>query len=103
MRYAKIFTLCTLVAVLLVSGCTAGKNVTQAGKMVVQAGEAHADYLAPFEFTLAQEYLFEAQQQLDESDFSAALHFAKLSMDSSSKALSIAQQVQTLNRGEEQQ
>jgi len=92
---ARSVLLTLLVLVLLAgSGCAANKAVNQAGKMLVSARDVHADYLAPYEFTLAQEYYFEAQKQLDQSDFSSALEFARRSLEAGHDALALAQQRQ---------
>lgn len=65
-----------LIASLLVVGCAAEKQVKQAQRALDAATAVHADYLAPYQYASAENYLDEALSQLHESDFAAATKFA---------------------------
>jgi len=81
-----------LTSLLLLGGCAAEDVVKRAETAVKQAGSVHADYLAPYEFASAEQYLAEAKKQLNESDYQTATAYAQKAIDMAAKAQAIAQQ-----------
>jgi Domain of unknown function (DUF4398) len=70
--------------------CAPEQQVKQAKRAVDSARSVHADYLAPYYFASAEEYLAEAVSQLHESDFRSASRFAAKSKAQAVEAERIA-------------
>ncbi len=72
------------------AGCAAEDAIDRAAAAIDQAQQVHAEYLAPYEFTSAEQYLAEARKQLNESDFDAAQAYADAAYQKALKAAEIA-------------
>lgn len=62
----------------------------QASSRVDAAREARADQLAPYEFTLAVEYLRKAREEASYADFQAANRFGRIAAEAAEKAVELA-------------
>jgi hypothetical protein len=80
-----------LAALSALPGCAPEDHVNMAKRTVESARSVHADYLAPYEFASAEEYLRQAIVELHESDFSSASTYA-------TKSRAMAQQAETKAR-----
>jgi hypothetical protein len=79
-----------LVLCALVSGCTAaraGYFLVDASRTYREAVDAGAAERAPYELTLAHEYLLKAREEDGYSDFGASEKLAKRSIEESRKAI----------------
>lgn len=84
-----------IIITLLIGGCQASKSIDEAETVLDKAFDAHAEYLAPFEYTSAELYLAEAKSQLDHSDFSAAQKHAQTALKFAQQAYSVSREKQT--------
>jgi hypothetical protein len=66
-------------------------QVTQsAAREVAAAKSAQADKYAPYEYTMAVEYLHKAREEAGYADYQSAIRFGKRSEESAKKAREIA-------------
>ncbi len=89
-RLFRILSLATLIAL----GCGPIEYVNQvtrrASTKVEEARAAKADKLAPYEYTLAVEYLTKAREEASFADYQAANRFGRLAAAAASKAAELA-------------
>lgn len=79
-----------LVFCILLVGCAAEDAIHQAEVSIELAQGVHADYLAPYEFHSAEQFLAEAKKQLNESDYSAAQEYADHARQMAQESAAIA-------------
>ena len=80
-----------MIAVL--SGCVASRTIDEAQAVLDNAQQIHADFLAPYEFTSAEQFLLQAKSQFDHSDFDAATTYANHALAQAQKAYQKAVQI----------
>ena len=85
-----------LAGVLLLWGCGPVQYVSQvtssAAKEVAAAKSAQADKFAPYEYTMAVEYLHKAREEAGYADYQSAIRFGKRSEENAKRAREIAVQ-----------
>lgn len=69
-----------------------GQVTRRASGAVAEAKAARADQLAPYEYTLAVEYLHKAREEAAHADFQAANRFGRKSSAAAKKAAELAAQ-----------
>lgn len=82
------------VVCVLLSGCAARASyfLVDAARAYRDAEKAQAEERAPYEFTLAGEYLHKAREEAGYSDYSAAEKLAKRSIEESRRAIERAEE-----------
>lgn len=85
------FVTCVVVAL----GCGPieyfGQVTRRASTEVERAREVRADKLAPYEYTLAVEYLHKAREEASYSDYQAAVRFGRRAEKAASEAVRLAE------------
>jgi hypothetical protein len=89
------FSVALLAALLCPTGCGPVQYLSQvsdkATKAVAAAKRAHADQLAPYEFTAANEYLHKAREEGGSAEYQAAIEYGRRAEDLALRARAIAE------------
>jgi len=91
-RLSRLVMILAVLLVFFAFGCAEEEAVKKADNAVKLAKESHADYLAPYEYASAEQYLAEAHKQLNESDYQGAAFFAKRAGEKADASAAIARQ-----------
>jgi len=90
-RRLMIAGLLALALLPLLIGCVAENEVHRAQRALDQARAVHAEYLAPYEFASAENFLAQAKVELNESDYDSAQKFATRANQMAQQAQAIAE------------
>jgi Domain of unknown function (DUF4398) len=89
------FSLALIASMLCPAGCGPVEYLSQvsdkATRAVAAAKQAHAEQLAPYEFTAANEYLHKAREEGGTAEYQAAIEYGRRAEDLALRARAIAE------------